>query len=380
MDFSRYDNPQTREFICEVEGFLAEHWSEARRRASFVNGRAHDADFLRALGDRGWVLPDWPVAEGGAGLDDRRYHVLNAMLQEAEVTLLDVQMTRMVAPAVREHGSAELQAEVPKVAGGLTGISLGYTEPDGGSDLAAAKTRAVPDGNEWIINGGKVFTTHAHVFEYCFLLTLTDPVAPPRRGLTMFLVPLNTPGIGISALHTLGERTNIVTYSDVRIPDRYRMGEVGAGWQVLMGPLNIEHGLGSIGRPTLDPTVLYARQLAAALAAAVGWARQPGADGVAPSSDPAVLARLGAVSLALAEASATWGTSGRIFGSEALIHYVADLLDLLGPEALVCGHTWGGEIEHLHRNAQVSAIYGGTTEVYRNLIARELGLPKPLGG
>ena len=119
---------------------------------------------------------------------------------------------------------------MPRVFSGHVRLCLGYTEPEGGSDVATCKTRAVRDGDCWVINGSKMFTTGAHNCQYVFLITNTDPDAPKHKSLTMFLVPLDSPGIEIQGIRTVdGDRTNIVYYSDVRVDDKYRLGEVNDG-------------------------------------------------------------------------------------------------------------------------------------------------------
>ena len=123
------------------------------------------------------------------------------------------------------------------MAAGRVRFCLGYSDPEGGSDIAAAHLRAVPDGDEWVLNGAKMFTTGAHNCQYTFLITRTDPALPKHKGLTMFLVPLDVPGVEIQAIRTYGgERTNAVYYADVHVPDRYRMGGVNDGWAVAARP------------------------------------------------------------------------------------------------------------------------------------------------
>ena len=133
---------------------------------------------------------------------------------------------------------------LPGVLTGHIRLCLGYTEPEGGSDVATCKTRATRDGDEWIINGSKMFTSNAQNAKYVFLLTNTDPQGAKHKNLTMFLVPLDSPGIEIQGIRTLdGDRTNIVYYSDVRVDDLYRIGEVNGGWTVMRSALDAEHGL-----------------------------------------------------------------------------------------------------------------------------------------
>ena len=138
--------------------------------------------------------------------------------------------------AVDQFGSPELKrrGDAAPCSAGRIRLCLGYTEPEGGSDVATCKTRAVRDGDGWIINGSKMFTSNAHNAQYVFLITNTDPAAPKHKSLTMFLVPLDAPGVEIQALRTVdGDRTNITYYSDVRVDDKYRVGEVNGGWAVL---------------------------------------------------------------------------------------------------------------------------------------------------
>src|SRR4029450_5124244 len=139
--------------------------------------------------------------------------------------------TAMVAHTVAQFGSSELKDEgLPHVMSGRYRLCLGYAAPGGGSGVATCKTRAVRDGCGWIINGSKMFTSNAHNAQYVFLVTNSDPDRPKHRNLTMFLVPLDSPGVEIQGIRTLdGDRTNIVFYSDVRVDDAYRIGEVNGG-------------------------------------------------------------------------------------------------------------------------------------------------------
>src|SRR4029078_6026910 len=129
---------------------------------------------------------------------------------------------------------------------------MASTDPEGVCDVATCKTRAVRDGDDWVINGSKMFTNGAHNCQYVFLITNTDPDAPKHKSLTMFLVLLDSPGIEIKRIRTVdGDRANIVYYSDVRVDDKYRLGDVNNGWTVVREPLNAEHG--AVGAPAHGP-------------------------------------------------------------------------------------------------------------------------------
>jgi alkylation response protein AidB-like acyl-CoA dehydrogenase len=294
--------------------------------------------------------------------------------------------TRLVWPAVEAHGDPSLRVELKRqVSAGKVRFSLGYTEPDGGSDIANAKTRAVRDGDEWVINGQKIFTSRVQYATHVFLITRTDPTLPKHKGLTMFLVPTSSPGFERQPLPTIGdETTNVSFYSDIRLSDRYRIGEVNNGWSVLHGPLDAEHHLGGhaskleeVGGGTYH--MFYLKK---AIQAAVRWARDT-EDGDGPVADEKTfLAGIGHLAAEMEAASCTPSAMGRVMGSDVARLGCEELIDLVGPAATL---PWGadgaigdGAIEFAHRQAQHTATPGGTVEVFRTIIAQhDLGMPRP---
>lgn len=382
MDFGREDlDPALADFVEEVRGFLAAELTPERRAALTTRRDDHDPDFHRALGRRGWVLPDLPVELGGAGLDARQVRALTLELARASAPTINLSTTRTTLPAVLDHGTLELATRVrEEVAAGEACIAMGYSEPDGGSDIAAARTTARRDGDDWVISGQKVFTTGAHHCRYVFLLTRTDPAAAKHAGLTMFLVPLASPGIEVFPLHTLDERTNVVHLDEVRVPDALRLGAPGSGWQVLLGPLNQEHGI-AVERSVIDAGRRHSRRLAEVLQAAVDWANTSQPDsGETPMWDPRVRDTLAESAVQLMAVSSTWGHTGRVAAAEAYVRETGNLAALLGPECLVPGGPWderpAGRVEHHRRSSQVATIYGGSVEVVRDVLAAKLGLPR----
>jgi len=389
MDFSPVKlDAEQQKFVDEVRSFLAEYVTadvleEERDTGSGFNERVH-----LALGQKGWIMPTWPAERGGAALDPVRAKILETQLRGSGAPSVTLSTTGLVVKAVEKYAEPDLAAELlPRVAAGTVRFCLGYTEPDGGSDIAAAKVRAVRDGDEWVINGSKIFTTGAQNCQYTFLITRTDPELPKHRGLTMFLVPLASAGVEIQAIRTYGgERTNIVYYSDVRISDRYRLGGVNDGWTVLRGPLDQEHSFGaSASAPIGDisPGATWLHTLERALDSAIIWASTAtAADGRRLIEDRMVRYRLGQVALQMEAGFATPGPMGRVKGSDALVHGAAELMDLVGPAALRSEGSPGAEvtgaIEFAHRFAQGTATYGGTVEVFHGIIAQHvLGLPRP---
>jgi len=288
-------------------------------------------------------------------------------------------------PAVDAHADPGLRDELkPLVASGEVRFCLGYTEPDGGSDIAGAKTRAVRDGDEWVINGQKIFTSNAQNSQYVFLITRTDPTLPKHKGLTMFLVPTSSPGFERQPLPTIGdETTNISYYSDIRLSDRYRIGEVNNGWSTLHGPLDVEHHIGE-HQSKLDggPGAGYVRYLARSVEAVMGWAKDaPVGDGPL-AGEAEFLAGIGHLLVEIEASACTPAAMAKIKGSDTARLGFEELIDLVGPAATLPygadGAIGDGVIEFGHRQAQLTATPGGTVEVFRTIIAQhELGLPRP---
>jgi alkylation response protein AidB-like acyl-CoA dehydrogenase len=388
MDFSLVElSAEQRRFADEVRSFLDEVVTPDVHDHERQTGDGFNEKVHLALGSRGWLMPAWPVSEGGAALDPVCQRILELELSRHQVPDVTAGTTNLVWKAVDKYAEPDLRAELKaKVAAGTARFCLGYTEPDGGSDIAAAKVRAVRDGDEWVLNGSKMFTTGAHNCQYTFLITRTDSDLPKHKGITMFLVPLDAPGVEIQAIRTFGgERTNAVYYGEVHISDRYRLGGVNDGWSVLHGPLDEEHSIGGANDGLADLSIGrgFVRPLEVSLDAAVRWAREATRpDGSRPIDDASVRVRLARVATELEAGICTPGPMGRVKGSLALVEGAAELLDLTGPEGLLQhgsdGAIAGGAIDVAHRWAQGTATYGGTIEVFRNIIAQHvLGLPRP---
>jgi alkylation response protein AidB-like acyl-CoA dehydrogenase len=386
VDFSAVDLTEAQQkFQDEVKAFLDEHLTEEVYAGARERTDHFDLGLWLAMGAKGWLQPRWKKEDGGADLDDISIRILEQELRKRDAPVAGG-ANELIWPAVAAHGVPDLQAELkPKVADGNARFALGYSEPDGGSDIANAKTRAERDGDEWVINGAKIFTTSAQNCTHVFLITRTDPTLPKHKGLTMFLVPLDAPGVEVQALPTVGdERTNLTYYSDVRISDRYRLGEVNNGWSVLHGPLDAEHSIGDEVSKLDDLSIGtgHMRYMIPAVEAAANWARTA-PDGDGPMiDDKTFLSGLGHMLVEIEAAIATPGPMGRIKGSEVAIANSEQLIDLIGAEAILAygadGTIANGAVEASHRAVQVTATYGGTVEVFRTIIAQHhLGLPRP---
>lgn len=381
MDFSRVQlSDEDKTFLDEARAFLATHVTEDVKRRDRETGDNFDEGVHLALGAAGYLEAEWkPESEGGFSRVRRRIWELEK--RRAHVPWVTWGTTAMVARSVAKFGSKELQDEVlPGVFSGHVRLCLGYTEPEGGSDVATCKTRAVRDGDGWVINGSKMFTTGAHNCQYVFLITNTDPDAPKHQSLTMFLVPLNSPGIEIQGIRTIdGDRTNIVYYSDVRVDDKYRLGEVNQGWTVLREPLNVEHGAVAAAPDGLQDTSIMMHQ-AGFMAEAVDKAAAR--VGRRLIDDGSVAYRLGRSVARLEAALSTPSIFGRVALAQTMRDISPDLMDIQGAASALPlgtdGATDDGASEYVYRFAPLVGIYGGTLEVFRNMIAQYvLGLGKP---
>ncbi|HZC53275.1 MAG TPA: acyl-CoA dehydrogenase family protein [Mycobacterium sp.] len=387
MDFSRVElSDADQAFLDEARNFLGTHMTEEVRRRDRETGDNFDEGLHLKFGAAGYLAKEWkPQSEGGFSRVHRRIWELEK--RRAHVPWVTWGTTAMVARSVEKFGSPEVRDEVlPKVFSGEVRLCLGYTEPEGGSDVATCKTRAVRDGDQWVINGSKMFTTGAHNCQYVFLITNSAPDAPKHKSLTMFLVPLDTPGIEIQGIRTVdGDRTNIVYYSDVRVDDKYRLGNVNAGWTVLREPLNTEHGAVAAAPDGLQDTSIMMHQagsLAEAVDKAVVRVSQPEPDGRRLVDDKSVAYRLGRSFARLEAALSSPNIYGRVAIAQTMREISPELMDILGAASALPFGTDGaaddGSAEYAYRFAPLVGIYGGTLEVFRNMIGQyALGLGKP---
>src|SRR6516165_3081629 len=363
MDFTM--NADVAAFAAEVREFLDGHLTDDMRRRMHRTGTSHDWDLHRAIAARGWVaaaLPGSPEAR-----DPFEMAVLFRELELADAPYHGLSVTMLAAGVLQQVGSDELRAKVlPQILAGDALVCLGYSEPDHGSDVAAASTRAVANDeahSTWTINGQKMWTTLAHVAQHVLLLTRTDPDVPKHRGLTMFLVPLETPGITVQAVHTIsGDRTNVTFYDDVGVAlalERGVMGGTALGEVLWRAARAWAADTGVLDRPRVRDLLARTRidvEVAWLLAQHTAWIA---ASGASPSIE---------------------GSMTKLFASETYQRAADDWQALAGPRGLLdmdAEGTWaGGVSERAARHAPLTTIYGGTSEIQRNNIAeRHLGLP-----
>jgi len=387
MDFRLGEKSEL--FRKEVLAFLDEVVTPAMLEECHRTGVNHNPAYSQAVKEKGWLALGWPVEHGGQGKDPLEVLAYSEETQRRNAPVYGISTTMMVAHVINQVGTEKQKAAIlPRAFDAEIVIALGFTEPENGSDAAAAATKAVRDGDGWRITGSKMFTTNAHIADYVFILARTNTEAAKHQGLTTFLVPMDQPGVEVNAVHTIsGERTNVTFYNDVFVEDAWRIGEVDGGWRVMNVAFASEH------------SASFSGEQARLLDALVAWSRTAtDADGRPRAAEPAVRERIGRsateleVSRLLARRGA-WmkargdgalhakGPMAKLFSTERLQRQADETLQLVGPDAL---RAWGdptalegGTIEHMVRHAKGTTIYAGTSEIQRNLIAQnDLGLPR----
>ena len=348
------------------------------------------ADWTTALAERGWVAPHWPREYGGAGLSPMEQFIFNMEMSKADAPRVGGSGVSMIGPTLIVHGTPEQKAEhLPKILSGEVLWAQGYSEPGSGSDLASLQTRAVRDGDEYVVNGQKIWTSNGHFADWLFLLARTDPAAPKHRGISFLMTDRHAPGVEVRPLINMGwtHGFNETFFEDVRIPVENRVGEENRGWYVGMTLLDYERSniTGAVtARRNLDLMVKHAK-----------------GDGAAQSR----LGELGTVRHEIAEryieTEVMYNFSFRIISMQArglIPNYEASTSKLYNSELQQRVANTGMKAFGLHSNVwnesdprsaaggmftrayvlTVSAtIAAGTSEIQRNIIAtRGLGLPR----
>ena len=372
--------PEQEQFRAEVRSFIKTEWPKARQGESFT----------KKLAAKGWLTMSWPKEHGGQGTDYMRQLVYNEEMAYNRAPGQTMGTDR-VGPTIILFGTDRQKADfLPRIVKDEITWCQGFSEPGSGSDLASLQTRAIRDGDQYVINGQKIWTSNAQHADYIILLARTDPVAPKHRGITYFLVDMKSPGITVRPLMQMTGQAgfNEVFFDDVRVPADTVVGEVNRGWYVSTATLDFERsGIGRVigGLRTYEEVVAFAKQTPA---------REAGGRTV---WDDRV------TRLALADIGLSFSV-GRLLSyrvawmqSRGLVpNYEASMAKTLGTElhqrmARVAMNTLGmagqvmggpgaaiGGLAGQTYLATVSlTIAAGTSEINRNIIAqRGLGLPR----
>jgi acyl-CoA dehydrogenase len=242
-----------RAFQGEARAFLAENLTPelreaGRRLTSAFTDKAYSMPWQAILHKKGWVAPTWPVEYGGTGWTEMQRYIFSIECAKAGTPGLAPMGLRMVGPCIMRYGTPEQKAFfLPRILSGEDYWCQGYSEPGAGSDLASLQLRAESDGDDYILNGSKIWTTHAHWANRMFCLVRTRFDGKPQAGITFLLLEMNTPGMSVRPIITLaGEHeVNQVFFDNVRVPKSGRLGEENQGWTVAKYLLEFERGGGS---------------------------------------------------------------------------------------------------------------------------------------
>lgn len=388
MDFDYSAEEQA--FVAEVDAFLeANRCPEAMDEHPEQLSQTVDTPAKRALigklAERGWLGMSWPVEYGG----QNRSGIYDFLLTERLSRCGAPQPGKgvgIVGKTIIRHGSERLKREfLPKIIRGEIEFAIGYSEPQAGSDAAAMALKATRDGDGWRLNGTKIWTTSAHFADWYWLGARTDPEAPKHKGITLFLLPMDTPGMTIQPTWTIGdERTNQVFFDNVYVDGDYVVGELNRGWTYICEALDLE-------RFAMMPLGV----LEAKIEAFCEWVRTETRDGEPLRRDPVVrrtvadlVARFEATRMlqhrVIAEALKgvpTVSSSKYKLYMNTLGQRLADAaLDIMGPAGTLKPGApdapLNGRFERSYRYTVVDTIGGGTSEIQKNIIARRgLGLP-----
>lgn len=341
------------------------------------------------MGREGWLGLGWPKELGGQGIGPLEQHIFTEEVMAAGFPYPFLTVDT-IGPMLAQHGSAFIQETVVKrILKGELIIAVGYSEPGAGTDLASLKTRAERDGDDWVINGQKVWTSLGHFADYVWLAARTnhDPAIKKHKGITIFLVPTSLPGFSCTPIHTLGMRTNATYYQDIRVPDQYRIGEIDGGWKLITGQLNRErlsivnpgmviglfeqvcewcagtrdrNGRPLISTPWVKESLARTATELETLKLLVwkqAWAMQNGNPDMADSS------------------------AAKVYGSEFFVEAYRRMIEVMGQAGTLTRDSAGallqGKLEHRYRVASVLTFGGGTNEIQRDIIAAAgLWLPR----
>ncbi|MCR5876072.1 acyl-CoA dehydrogenase family protein [Phenylobacterium sp. J426] len=381
--------PDDLAFRDEVRAFLAENLTPelkaagARQTSVFVEPR-YSLAWQRILHRKGWVAPSWPREYGGPGWSETQRAIFAAECVQASAPSLAPMGLRMVGPCIMRYGTDAQKAHyLPRILSGEDYWCQGYSEPGSGSDLASLQLRAVSDGDDYVLSGSKIWTTHAHHANRMFCLVRTSTDGKPQAGITFLLLDMASPGIKVDPIITLaGEHeVNQVFFDEVRVPRSGRLGEENQGWTVAKYLLEFERGGGSA--PGLKMQLERLRQAAGDVLADAHYRRKVAEQEIAVQAiDISELRVLSALAGGKnpGPASSMLKTQGTeaMQGIDTLAVEAAGLYAAVDqPEAREAGsnvtpvgpdHSLTAMARYLNNRA--ASIYGGSNEIQRDIIAR----------
>jgi len=388
----RYDyTPAQKQWRDEVRAFVRKHVTEALRAEMRQAGNEGDGPLAKAfhkqLFAKGWWGVAWPKEFGGLGKSAVEQFIFVEEMSMAGAPAMSLSVVS-VAPTILRSGTEEQkQTWLPGILNGTIEFAVAYSEPDAGTDLANLKTKAVLDGDEWVIDGQKIWNTGAHTCTHNWVAVRTEPDARKHQGISMMIVPMHLPGITVQGIWTMSNiRTNLVFFENVRVPRANLIGERGMGFYYAMMALDFERiMLGSVGMlmRLLEELKVFVRrkQRDGKPLGSIPWVRRAMADLEMRVEVGRQLGLLNAFLMEQGVVPTKEGSMSKVYVTELNAHFATVGLEILGlagqldptdPDAPL-----HGRLQWVYTIAPMQRFGGGTNEVQRMIIAqRGLGMPR----
>ncbi|HET9510795.1 MAG TPA: acyl-CoA dehydrogenase family protein [Sphingomonas sp.] len=387
-------DPEDLAFRDEVRAFFAQTVSPdwlTRVRAGLRLEPEELIAYQKALAARGWGAPTWPVDYGGTGWSPTRLYIFETESARAGAPIQFHQGLELIGPIIFTYGSVEQKARyLPGIVNADHWWCQGYSEPGAGSDLASLRTTAVRDGDHYVLNGQKMWTSYAHVASHMFVLARTSQEAKRQQGISLLLVDMNTPGLRVQPIATMDEKhhTNEVFLDDVRVPVANLVGDEGRGWEYGKVLLDRERMVSAATAMHLPQVLDGVRDAARRrTVGGVPLVEQPGFAGKLAQVEIEAIALETMVLRLMADAAAGQdsgprGSMVKLRWSELYQRAIELWVEVLGPEAAhfrgLDGTAPAPDLPYAMQGAlysRVTSIYGGSSEIQHNIIARRaLGL------
>jgi alkylation response protein AidB-like acyl-CoA dehydrogenase len=336
---------------------------------------------LKQMGKDGWLGIGWPKEFGGQARSPIDQYIFFDEVQRAGFPIPFLTLCT-VGPTLMKYGTDEQKAKfLPAILRGELHFAIGYSEPNAGTDLAALRTKAVREGDDYIVSGQKVFTSLAEYSDFIWLAVRTDPEAARHKGISILMVDVKSPGFSLTPIHTLGgNRTNATFYDNVRVPASMRVGRENDGWKLITTQLNHERVALMSPGPTarfVDEVIAWAKETRVI---EQPWVQTNLARALAHVEVLKLMTWRQAASIEQGRLDPAESSTVKVFGSEAFVQIYRLLLEVLGPLGIVKDGSPGailrGRIETYYRTTLVLTFGGGTNEVQRDIIA-QVGLQMP---
>ena len=371
------ETPEQTALRAELRAYFAQLLTHEVRREIDTESEGGEAfrRIVRQMGSDGWLGIGWPVEYGGQGRPATDQFIFFTEVQRARAPFPFVTLST-VGPMLINHGTEQQRKFfLSGILAGEINCAIGYTEPEAGTDLASLRTRAVLDGDEWVINGNKIYTSGADQADYIWLACRTDPDAPKHKGISIIMVPTSTPGFSCTPIVTVGGvATTASYYADVRVPKDALVGELHGGWRLITGQLNHERvGLAAVSALAFrlwDETAAWVVEQGLT---EVGWIQSDLALTYALLEAQKLLTWRMTAAVANDTLGAADSSSVKVFGTESTVEIYHKLLGIVGSGGYLSPGSPGailqGDLERAGRQAQINTFGGGVNEIQREILA-----------